>query len=115
MNMRRVAASIAAYLTTIALVFGVFLLLGVALGGVLPGVVRAIAAVILVNLVLWGMLVLLRRGESGSDDDGDNGGGGGGGGNADDRWPWPPHDGGGGIDVPDYVPEEWVTPPTAAP
>jgi hypothetical protein len=112
--MRRIAVSIAAYLTTVALVVGVFLLLGLLFGSELPDVVRAITAVILVNLVLWGMLILLRRGESGSDDDDNGGGGGGGGGSADDLWPWPPRDGGGGIDVPDYVPEEWVTPRPAA-
>ncbi|MCW3008973.1 MAG: hypothetical protein JWP17_3599 [Solirubrobacterales bacterium] len=109
--MRRIAVSIAAYLMTVALVVGVFLLLGLAFGSQLPDVVRAITAVLLVNVVLWGMLVLVRRGESGSDDGDDNGGGGGGGGNADDLWPWPPRDGGGGIDVPDYVPEEWVAQP----
>jgi hypothetical protein len=112
--MRRMAPSIAAYLATVALVVATYLLLGLLFGHALPGVLRAIVAVIAVNVAVGALLTLLRRRGPGDDDDDNGGGGGGGGGDADDRWPWPPRDGGGGIDVPDYVPEEWVATPRKA-
>jgi hypothetical protein len=110
--MARISITLLAWLTGIALVVGSYLLLGVFFPEGLPGLARALTAVLLVNVSIAGLLLLLRtaRPNDGGDDDdtGDDGGRGGGGGGEPWPWRWPTGDGGSALRVPDYVPEEWL-------